>query len=158
MSAVTAPLSPTDTLIQGPQEDARMARSFLLERQGRSLLCIQPLWLARRWQGASHTFSHPVSQKSLCPNTHFTDEENRGLGKCHGLSEAPRLVSGSAWPGPQISPVREEWCWTTRDWGYLWWQRDLPEGLSGSTGMSGLGWSRYQVSPAVSGFSCTARA
>ena len=141
MSAVTAPLSPTDTLIQGPQEDARMARSFLLERQGRSLLFIQPLWLARRWQGASHTFSHPVSQKSLCPNTHFTDEENRGLGKCHGLSEAPRLVSGSAWPGPQISPVREEWCWTTRDWGYLWWQRDLPEGLSGSTGMSGLGWS-----------------
>lgn len=39
-----------------------MTRSFLLERQGRSLLFIQPLWLARRWQGALHTFSHPVSQ------------------------------------------------------------------------------------------------
>lgn len=120
MSAVTAPLSPTDTLIQGPQEDARMARSFLLERQGRSLLFIQPLWLARRWQGASHTFSHPVSQKSLCPNTHFTDEGNQGLGKCHGLSEAPRLVSGSAWPGPQISPVHEAWCWATQGVGVIY--------------------------------------
>ena len=62
-----------------------MARSFLLERQGRSLLFIQPLWLARRWQGASHTFSHPVSQKSLCPNTHFiTEEWAQGPGLCRG--------------------------------------------------------------------------
>ena len=51
---------------------------------------------------------------------HFTDEGNQGLGKCHGLSEAPRLVSDSAWPVPQISPVHEAWCWATQGVGVIY--------------------------------------
>lgn len=124
---------------------------------GRSLLFIQPLWLARHWRGASHEFSHPISQNA-CVLMPILQVRKTRPGKVMWLVLGPRTRERQclAWAS-DVSGSQGVVLGHAGGWGYLWWQGDPLEGLSGSTGTSGLGWSQCQISPAVSSFSCIAR-
>lgn len=63
------------------------------------------------------------------------------------LAEASHLVSGKTWPGPQICPIPEVWCWPHRRLAVIDGDSGaLLEGLSGRARTNGLGWGRHQIS------------